>query len=785
VIKRLAVRGMVALVVATGCALAAGCLGPNPNHPAAGDPAVQTGNKPPAAFTDYDRHASRVVVRPDVGTARVGAAQVFIATVYDADGHPRPKRRVEWIVEGPGTIIEVDESGYVPGRGITADHKYAMSETGSAEHHITRGRDDFGVGPGQTWCVVKSAVEGETTVIAHCPAISDTKKNRASGTVSWVEGDLAFPAPVTTRAGGDYTLTTVVPRSGGPSAGYRVRYRILDGPPAALTADAGEEVSSVTEAVAPVDDDGSGRVTIKQPLPAPGINRISIEVVKADPDRPGQVTVVSKGQTRVTWQAPQLTVTVATPTALGLNQDATVTYTVSASERVEGGSVTLSARLPDGLTLIRTEPPAAVDGDTLVWTVPAESDGKPASVQAIVRPDRVGSVTLAAEVRTEDGLTGRGSIEAKVAETKLLLKVDGPASALVGDILPFRIIVTNAGGGPAEQVRVHVKLDEGLEAGNKSPTFDETIATLGPGQSKTIPLPVLAARGGKVGLQASAAAQVGGKAAPQTATVEVKEAQLALSAHGPAREYLGRQVNWQLVVRNNGDVALGNVVVKASLPPEVSFVKATDGGKVVGKQVVWDLGTAPAGQERAVVLTAVCNNATNRATLTATATAAAGAAGDTGRPAAKAAVAARPADASLEIVGLPALQLSVKGPTESIGVGQRTTYAVRVKNAGTQAARDVRVTAEVPSSMRPKRATGPGQVGKIVEEKEAGKFTVTFPPIDSLAPNAEATFVIEAEPLMPGDVRSAFGVRSASQAQALHAEETTKVLGTESRPSDR
>ena len=120
----------------------------------------------------------------------------------------------------------------------------------------------------------------------------------------------------------------------------------------------------MTEAVAPLAEDGSASVQITQPLPAAGTTRVAIEVEKPDPDHRGQFTLVSKGETRVTWAAPQLDVSVAAPKTLGLAQDTTVTYSVANTGKADAGAVTLTARVPDEMVLIRTEPKAAVDGPT-------------------------------------------------------------------------------------------------------------------------------------------------------------------------------------------------------------------------------------------------------------------------------------------------------------------------------------------------------------------------------------------------------------------------------------
>lgn len=754
--RTLAARCVAALFAVGGCALVAGCLsGKSSYFP----DLLPTG--------EVDAHARRLVLRPEQGTAPVRGEQVFIATVYDEDNHPRRKCRVEWTIEGPGTIVEVGEGGYLPGRGTKGDTKFAYSYTESTERRVARGPDDFTVGTGQTWCLVTSVVEGETTVTAHCPAIKDAAKNRVDAKLSWVEGDLRFPQPVTTRAGGDYTLNTTFQAPPDKIAGYRVRYRIVDGPAAALTVDRGGDVTSVTEAVTAIGEDGSGRARISQPLPAAGTNRVAIEVERPDPAHRGEYSLVTKSETRVTWEVPHLDVSVSAPKALGVNQEATVSYSVAGKAE---GALSLTARVPDEMVIIRTEPKAAIDGPTLIWTLAAASDGKPQSVTAVLRPVRLGSAELTAEARAADGLTGRGSVSATIAEPKLRLKLDGPATGLAGESLPYRVTVTNAGDWAAERIRVQGRFDDGLEATGKSNTLDETIPAIAAGQSKTIPLPLIARRGGKFKIEVAASGDRNLTAVPQSATVEVKEVQLSLSAHGPARGYIGQEATWQVVVQNTGDVPLKNVVVKATLPAEVAFTKATDGGKASGKQVVWNLGSIAARQPRTIAVTGTCNKVTSQAKVTATVSASPGT--DGGKPLG----ADRPAEVSLEIVGVPALQLSVKDSADPVAVGDRTTYLIRVKNAGSQAARKIEVVADLPDQMRPTRGTGPGSAAKITGQR------VTFPAVDSLAPGAEASFVVEASAAIAGDTQCRVEVRSASQKEALQAVEPTRIVAGQGRP---
>src|SRR5580698_5101158 len=125
-----------------------------------GGPIVQEHAKPRLGyFSDFDPKACKLEVTPDgVVTAPLGAQIVLIGTVSDKDGQPRRSRRIEWLVDGPGDIIEVDESGFYAGRGYKVDNKYAVTYTKYFGANITGGnkdpRDDVVISPGQTFCRV-------------------------------------------------------------------------------------------------------------------------------------------------------------------------------------------------------------------------------------------------------------------------------------------------------------------------------------------------------------------------------------------------------------------------------------------------------------------------------------------------------------------------------------------------------------------------------------------------------------------------------------------------------
>src|SRR5262249_41504202 len=110
------------LLAAAGLMLLGGCFGvtESPSYFPYLLPAkdiIQTHGKPTGAgyFANFDPHAMHLLVEPVEATNPVRTQHVLIATVTDENWRPRRGRRVEWMLEGAGTIVEVDESGYFAG----------------------------------------------------------------------------------------------------------------------------------------------------------------------------------------------------------------------------------------------------------------------------------------------------------------------------------------------------------------------------------------------------------------------------------------------------------------------------------------------------------------------------------------------------------------------------------------------------------------------------------------------------------------------------------------------
>ena len=238
-----AARRLVAVLGVGGCALVAGCLsGSLNNYPdrlPTGDTAVQTHAKPagPGHFGGL-RPLRRVgsSFGPECLTAPVRGTQAFIATVYDGAGSPRRSGGSSGCLKGPAASSRSTRAG--PGRPRDEGGQQVCGQPDRKLRALDTRAGRIHDRAGATWCLVTSAVEGETTIVAYCPAINDWEKNRAYAKVSWVEGNLSSAAgdrqrrrgfhaqhdrPAARRPGGG--LWGPVPHSRRPGRGADVRYR--------------------------------------------------------------------------------------------------------------------------------------------------------------------------------------------------------------------------------------------------------------------------------------------------------------------------------------------------------------------------------------------------------------------------------------------------------------------------------------------------------------------------------------------------------------------------------
>lgn len=216
--------------------------------------------------------------------------------------------------------------------------------------------------------------------------------------------------------------------------------------------------------------------------------------------------------------------------------------------------------------------------------------------------------------------TVRTEVDLDVAKTATPLNVSA------GDTTTFAITVTNSGLSDATNVTVSDVLPAGLtldgtvtaSAGSCSgtTTISCSLATLAPGDTLTISIPVrvdAAQAAGPITNTASIGAE-GQAPAPATAQLNVtRSADLALSKTvTPSALTAGQNATWNLAVANNGPSEATDVVITDTLPAGFTFVSSPDGCTASGSTVTCTIaGPIASGDSASVsIVTSIAPGAT-------------------------------------------------------------------------------------------------------------------------------------------------------------------------------
>jgi uncharacterized repeat protein (TIGR01451 family) len=764
-------RVCLALFLAMGVGLLPGCFGitsnPSyfPNLCPPGD-IIPTHAKPPgwSYFANFDPYAVSMEVRPQDATNPVRTQHVLIATVLDKDGHPLRGRRVEWILEGTaGNIVEVDESGCWPGRGYKDGLKHAVSYTDYFEHTITRGNknpnDDFTIRPGQTWCVITSAVEGDTHITCYAPGIFDWERGRVFVSCKWVDGNWQFPPSALVPAGTEHVLSTKVYRHTDkqPLANYRVHYTILDEDPQVVF-----KHTRTREATVSSDLAGSANATLVQIAAKPGLTHIGVEIIRPpDPTSPSGVGIVlAHGETAIEWLAPAIVLNHTGPALAGRDAQVTYTTTIVNGGKVESRSMFVTQPMPDGLQYVSSQPQAIVDGKQLVWTLGQLLPGQTHTLQTTYKIVRTGSFTCCATVNTEEGLRDTKCVKTDVGEPRLRVTMDGPKTGQVGVPFSYKITVVNEGAIPLNKVMVDASFDSALRHASKTTKMQAELGTLNPGQP--FPLPALTLTPAEVGAHTTRV-QVkaeGGLTDQTEQTIVVSQPQLGVKLIGPDKINANWPVVWKIRVSNDGDAPLTEVQVRNLLPADVKAQDWTDGGQPGNSEVVWNVGNLAPREAKTLSVKILGDKLKTNVVNRVVATAAGGLSATD--------------QATFDIYGQPGLHMEVRPPSEQpVLTGKTVKYYINVINTGAGPAKDIEIKATLPPELKPavegtKGPTVPHLNGQVV----------TFDRVDSLPGQQKAEFQVEALAQKAGDVRFHVEMRSSSLAdpQPVVSEQQTQIV---------
>jgi uncharacterized repeat protein (TIGR01451 family) len=189
----------------------------------------------------------------------------------------------------------------------------------------------------------------------------------------------------------------------------------------------------------------------------------------------------------------------------------------------------------------------------------------------------------------------------------------------------------------------------------------------------------------------------------------------------------GESAKYEIVVRNTGTLPSASLKVTGTLPADCKPSMKTDGGQVFRDSIVWQVPKLGPGEAQSFRFAIKASTTTGRHVVTASA------------------IDARGTKAGQELAtvfaGTAALVWETTFDTQTVQVGRRGVFTVKVKNHGGDAARNVRVQIDVPDAVSVVQTT------PVV----AVKGSVVAFGSETIAANGEETYTLTFEGKKPDD----------------------------------
>jgi uncharacterized repeat protein (TIGR01451 family) len=299
-------------------------------------------------------------------------------------------------------------------------------------------------------------------------------------------------------------------------------------------------------------------------------------------------------------------------------------------------------------------------------------------------------------------------------------------------------VVRNAGTGTAERVVIRDALPAGLLANDGRSTIEIDAGDLAAGVEKTFNVSANAEKRGRYSSSASATSAAGLSARSADPATIVKQPVFAFSCDANNRVFLGRDLDYRITVRNIGDCAAHNAIIRAELPGGANYLSADNSGVLEGRNAVWNIANLPAGQATTVTMR-IRPAGVGVARVEATAMSPCAATVST--------------TCATEVVGVPAILLEIVDTVDPIEVGDETTFVLMVTNQGSSDDTNVKIVGTLPPTFEFISGSGATPV-------TASGQTVSISPVGKLAPGANAQWRIVVKAKGVADARSRWELTS-------------------------
>ena len=512
------------------------------------------------------------ILWPESGTKRVGeSGEMVVQVVRASDGGALAGQEVTFaITGGPAAVLN-------PGGGQTVQTKTDAQGMARATL-VPRTREQGTVTvqidvmrPANEECCEPAVLLGSTEVACKFVAASI---------------DIEKRAPARARVNTDFRYDLAV-KAGTGAAARGVK--VTDVLPAGIQYVSSRPAASVNGQTLSWDlgtmEPGSSRsLQVVVRATRTGTFENCAEVVAEE----GSLKDRSCAQTLVT--APKLALVKTGPETAVACDEITFTFQVTNGGDAEATNVRITDDLPDGLS-------TPSGGKTLSIDVGTLAPGETKTVSAKVVADSTGTFKNTATATADGGLEAKD--DHTIIVTKPVLKVikDGPERRFVGRPVTYEITVTNTGNAPASNVVLTDGVPSGtvfLSASDGGTETDGTVrwslGTLAPGASRKVSMTVTPEEDGVIVNTVQASAEC---AEPVTDSHQVRVEGIpailleVVDEDDPVE--VGSTTVYAITVTNQGSADARDIVIKATIPAQMSFVSA-DGPTaetVTGKNVTF------------------------------------------------------------------------------------------------------------------------------------------------------------------------------------------------------
>ena len=490
------------------------------------------------------------------------------------------------------------------------------------------------------------------------------------------------------------------------------------------------------------------------PQPTTSWNSTPIGVATTSPNYADAENVL------VTEQLPLIASRISGPKTILIGREAT--YRVTLENRGSAGADQLSTEVvaPAWAEVIHTTASAGSvareagpnGGTTLRWDVTTLNAGGTQSLDVVLVPKTSQPLSLGVSWRHAPVAS---TTMVEVQEPKLEMGINGPREVYFGRPQSYRLMLSNPGTGPAENIVVQL-----MPPGGGQPTSSYRIDRLEAGEAKSVDIEITARDPGELSIRAVAAGD-GNLRSEAAQEIFCRHAELNVDWRGPNRKYAGTEAVYYFRVRNPGTASADQTQFEVSLPAGFEFKTASEGHHFdnANQRVTWNVGSLRPGDDRYLELRGIVNQAGNNQ-LRFTAVNGQGDVRDS-------------AVASTEVVALADLKLDVSDPKGPVPVGSEVEYTIRITNRGRSAAEQVNVVGLFSTGIEPMVAEG--------SEATIADGRVGFRSISSLPAGQEVTLKIRARATTAGTHLFRAEVLCRDLEIKLAAEETTRFFQDDTR----